>query len=43
MSVNEKDFKAALDEVVGSKYEVSLFGQRGNEKLSPEMMWAVQK
>lgn len=43
MSVNEKDFKAALDEVVNGKYEVTFFGQRGKEKLSPEMLWAVKK
>lgn len=43
MSVNEKDFKAALDEVVNGNYEVRLFGQRGNEKPSPEMLWATAK
>ena len=40
MSVHEKDFRAALDEVVKGKYEVAFFGQRGQEKLSPEMLWA---
>ncbi|MBL8203911.1 MAG: hypothetical protein JNM09_06740 [Blastocatellia bacterium] len=43
MSVNEKDFKAALDEVVNGKYAVALFGQRGKEQISPEMLWATEK
>lgn len=43
MSASEKTFKAILDEVVKNKYELTLFGQRGNEKSSPEMMWAVGK
>ncbi|MBS1811607.1 MAG: hypothetical protein JST84_25825 [Acidobacteria bacterium] len=43
MSVNEKDFKAALDEVVNGKYEVAFFGQRGKEQISPEMLWATTK
>ena len=43
MSVNEKDFKAVLDEVVNGKYEVAFFGQRGKEQLSPEMLWAIKR
>lgn len=43
MSVPEKDFKAALDEIVAGQYDVTFFGQRGNEKLSPEMLWATEK
>lgn len=43
MSVNEKDFKAALDEVVNGKYAVAFFGQRGKEQISPEMLWATGK
>jgi hypothetical protein len=43
MSADEKTFKAMLDEVVKNKYEVSFFAQRGNEKTSPEILWAVGK
>lgn len=43
MSADEKTFKAALDEVVKKKYEAAFFGQRGNEKTSPEVLWAVGK
>ena len=43
MSVNEKDFKAVLDEVVNGKYEVAFFGQRCKEQLSPEMLWAIKR
>ena len=43
MSAVEKTFKAALNEVVKNKYDVSFFGQRGFGKPSPEIMWAVGK
>ena len=43
MSAPEKTFKTMLDEVVKQKYEASFFGQRGTEKSSPEMLWAVGK
>ena len=43
MSVNEKDFKAVLDEVVNGKYEAAFFGQRGKEQFSPEMLWAIKR
>ncbi len=43
MSADEKTFKAALNEVVKNKYDVTFFGQRGTGKPSPEIMWAVGK
>lgn len=39
----ERIVKAALDEIVSNKYRVKIFGQRGNEKDSPEMLWATEK
>jgi hypothetical protein len=43
MSAHEKTFKAMLDEVVKNKYEAKFFGQRGTEKVSPEILWAIGK
>ena len=43
MSASEKTFRAGLDEVVKNKYDVTMFGQRGDEKPSPEILWAVGK
>jgi hypothetical protein len=43
MSAPEKTFKAMLDEVVKNKYEANFFGQRGTEKVSPEILWAIGK
>jgi hypothetical protein len=40
---NEEESRSLLDEIVAKKVEVALYGQRRNDKCSPEWTWVIER